>query len=161
MPWSSEFGDMNLEATRVQTSWLWLSEFEMHLGAMIERVWRCTWRPWLSGVAGVLGGGQSGGGSSGGRRERSWEIIHWWTHNCGNVENWVQHGLQRDERLVGSRRQLIMGWCSMRCMQYSVYALLGVCCTRCMMTSLYAVPVVCCTSSMRYSVLTLDHCMER
>jgi len=35
--------------------------------------------------------------------------MHWLTHNCGNVENSVQHGLPRDERLAGSRRQSILG----------------------------------------------------
>jgi len=41
------------------------------LEAIIERVWRCTWRPSSSEIGGVLGGGQSGGGSLGGRRNGS------------------------------------------------------------------------------------------
>jgi len=34
---------------------------------------------------------------------------------------------------------------NVRCMLYSVYAVLGVCCTRCMLYSVYAVLGVCCT----------------
>jgi len=29
---------------------------EMHFEAMIERVWRCNWRPRLSGLRDALGG---------------------------------------------------------------------------------------------------------
>jgi len=68
-------------------------------------------------------GGQSGGGSLGGRQDRSWDSIHWFTHNCGNVQNWVQYGLPRDKGLDGSGRQSIMGWCSTQCMLYSVITL--------------------------------------
>jgi hypothetical protein len=39
----------------------------------------------------------------------------------------------------------VRGVCSTRSMQFAVYAVLSVCCTRCML----------------YSVLTLDHGMER
>ena len=101
------------------------ARLEIHLEDVIKRVWRCTWRPWSSEI-GVLGGSQSGGGSSGGRCDGSWDFIHWLTRNCAIVENWVQHGRPRDERLAGSRRQSILGWCSPRCMQYSVYAVLCV-----------------------------------
>jgi len=80
-----------------------------------------TWRLWSSEIGGVLGGNQSGW-----RRDGSWDSIDWLSCNCGNVENWVQHGLPRDERLAGSGRQLIWEWCSTRCMQYLVYAVLGV-----------------------------------
>jgi len=158
---SSEFGDalgdrervnseMHLEAV-IERVWRYALggrnrvNLEMHSEAVIERVWRCTCRLWSSEIGGVLEGGQSGGGSSGGRRDGSWDSIHWLTRNCGNVENWVQHDLPRDERLAGSGRQSILGWCSTRCMQYSVYAVLGVCCTRCML----------------YSVSTHDYGMER
>ena len=48
-------------------------------------------------------------------------------------------------RLAGSVRQSILGGCSMRCMQYSVYAVCSVCSTQCML----------------YSVFTLDHMVER
>jgi len=102
-----------------------LASLEIHLEAVIKRVWRCTRRPWSSEIGGVLGGGQSGGGRSGGRRDGSWDSIHWSTHNCGNVESGLQHGLPQDERLAGSGRQSILGVCSMGCMQYSVYAVLG------------------------------------
>jgi len=108
---------------------------EMHLAAVIERVWRCTWRPWSTRMGGVLGGGQAGGGSLGRRRDGSWDSIQWLTRDCCNVENWVQNGLPREERLAGSGRQSIWGWCSMLCMLYSVYAVLGVCCTWCMLYS--------------------------
>jgi len=136
-PWSSEFGDALGGCDR--------ASLEMHLEAVIERVWRCTWRPWSSDIGGVLGGSQSGGGSLGGRHDGSWDSIHWLTRNCGNVENWVQHGVPRDERLPTSGRKLMMEWCSTRCMLYSVFAVLGVSCTRCLL----------------YSVLTLDDGMER
>jgi len=111
-----------------------------NLEAAIEQVWRCTWRPWSRQIGGVLGGGQSASSSSGGRQVVSWDYIHWLTRNCGNVENWVQHGLPKDERLAGSGRQLMFGWCSTQCIEYLVYA-----CTRCML----------------YSVLALDQCMQR
>ena len=134
--WSTEFGDAvggrdgaNLEAvlsayrdTLGGYDWACL---EMHLQAMIERDWR--------------GGIQSGGGSSEARRYGSGDSIHWLTCNCANPANWAQHGLPTDEGLAGSARQSIFGWCSMRCMQYSVYAVLGECCTRCMVYSVYAV----------------------
>ena len=107
------------------------ASLEIQLEAVIERVWRCTWRPWSSEIGGVLGGGQSGHGSLVGRRNRSRNSIHWLPCILGNVENWVWHGLPRDERLAGGRRQSILGWCSTQCMQYSVYAELSVCCTRC------------------------------
>jgi len=154
--WSSECGDelggCNRASLQICTWRPWLCELwgcnrarmEIHLEAVIDGVWRCTWRPWLSEIGGELGGGQSGGDSSGGRCDGSWDCIHWLTCNCGNVENWVKHGLPRDERLAGSGRQLILGWCSMWCMQYSVYAVLSVCWTRCLL----------------YLVLTLDHGME-
>jgi hypothetical protein len=51
--------------------------------------------------------------------------------------------------------------CCIRCMWYSVYAVLGVRCTRCMLYSVYAVLGVCCIQFMLYSVLTDDHCKER
>jgi len=117
-PWSSEFGDALGDRDR--------ASLETYLEAVIERDWRCTWRPWWSEIGGVLGGSQSGGGSSGGRRNGSWDFIHWLTRTCGNVENWVQHGLPRDERLAASGKQLMLGWCSTRCILYSVYAVLGV-----------------------------------
>jgi len=104
---------------------------EMHLEAVIERVWGCTLTPWSTEIGGLLARGRSGGGRSGGRCNGSWDSIHWLTCNRGNVGNWVLHGLLRDERLAGSGRQSILGWCSTRCMLYSVYAVLGVCCTRC------------------------------
>jgi len=94
---------------------------------------------WLCKNGGVLRGGQSGAGRSGGRCTGSWDSIYWLTCNCGNVEGWVQHGLLRDERLAANRRQSIMGWRSMRCMLYSVYAVLSVCCTQCMLYSVYAI----------------------
>jgi len=57
-----------------------------------------------------------------------------------NVENSVQHGLPRNERLAWEREIVDLGM-----MQYAVYVVLSVCCTRCML----------------YSVLTLDHRKER
>jgi len=123
-PWLCALGGRNL------------SSLEIHLEAVIKRVWRYTWRPWSSEIGEILGAGQSGGGSSGGRHNDSWDTIHWSARNCGNVENWVQHGLLRDERLDGCRRQSILGWCRTQCMQYSVYAVLVVCFTRCELLSM-------------------------
>jgi len=59
----------------------------MHLEVVIERVWRCTWRPRSIKIGGVLGGGQSAGGRSGGRCDGSCDSIHWLTRNRGNVES--------------------------------------------------------------------------
>jgi len=58
--------------------------------------------------------------------DASWDSIHWLSRNCGNVENWVQQGPLRAERPAGIGRQSMLWWCSTRCMQYSVYAVLGV-----------------------------------
>jgi len=85
---------------------------EMHWEAVTERVWRCTCRPWSSEIGGVLGGGRFGG-----RRDGSWYSIHWLTWNCGNVDSWVHP--PRDEKLAGSGRLSILGWCSTWCMLYS------------------------------------------
>jgi len=82
----------------------------------------------------------------------SLDSIHWSTRNCGNVENSVQHGTLGAERLAGSRRQSILGWCGMQWMHYSVYTRLGVCSTRCMLNSVYSVLGVCYTRCMLYSV---------
>jgi len=134
-PWLSEHRgsnrarlEMHLDAV---TEWVWRYAHGGHesanLEAVIERVCYCPWRPRSSTIGGVLGGGHSGSGKSEGRRHWSWDSIHRLPHNCGNVENWVQHSLPRDERLAGSRRQLILGWCSTRCMHYSGYAELQVC----------------------------------
>jgi len=120
--WSSGFGDTLVGCDRVSV--------EMHLEVVIKRVWRCTWRPWSSEIGGVLGDGQSESGSAGGRRDLSGNCIHHLTSNWGNVEHWVQHGLPWNERLTARGWQSMVGWCSTRCMQYSVYAALGVnCCS--------------------------------
>jgi len=116
-PWSYELGGWNC------------ADVEIHLEAAIERGWRWNWRPWSSVIGGVPGGSQSRGGSSGGRRERCWDAIDWLTHNCGNVENWVQHGLPKDWLGAGDSRSwddAVRGVCSTQCMLYSVYAVLGV-----------------------------------
>jgi len=34
------------------------ASLRIHLEAMIERVWRCTWRPLSSEIGRVLGGGR-------------------------------------------------------------------------------------------------------
>jgi len=138
---------VNLEAI-IEWVWRysWSSEFGhalggrdqgslgMHLEAVIKRVWRCTWRPWSTEIGAVLGGDQSGGGSSGGRHNGSWHTIHWLTRTGGNVENRVNMVCREmgDWLGVGDRRC----WYDAIC---------GVCSTRCML----------------YSVLTLDHSMER
>jgi len=89
------------------------SSLEMHWEAVTERVWRCTCRLWSSEIGGLLGGGRFGG-----RHDGSWYSIHWLTCNCGNVESWVHP--PRDEKLAGSRRLSILGWCCTWCMLYSV-----------------------------------------
>jgi len=102
---------------------------EMHLEAVIEPVGRCTWSPCWIKIGGVLGGGrsggnwsggnwsgggqlggsqsggsESGGGRSGGMCDGCWDSIDLLTHNCGNVENWVQQDLQRDWLGAGDSR---------------------------------------------------------
>jgi len=75
-------------------------------------------------------GGLAGGGRSVGRYAGGWSYIQGSTRNREND---------------GTTDNL-------RCMLYSVYAVLGVCCTRCMLYSVYAVLGVCCTRCMLYSV---------
>jgi len=152
--------EMHLEAL-IERVWRciwrpWPSNSEIHLETVIERVWRCTcrprsmwtqrctWRPWSREFGDALGGHDRStleeylevvdleavdreGGFDG-----RWDSIHWLTRNCGNVENWVQTGWERETVNHGI-------------MQYAVYAILSACCTRCML----------------YSVLTLDHGMQR
>ena len=96
---------------------LWLNNIRRVLGGS----WSAS--DWSKG--GQCGGSQSGGSESGGDRtggrcDGSWESIHWLTHNCGVVENWVQQGLPRGERLAGSGRQAILERYSKKCMQYAV-----------------------------------------
>jgi len=122
---------------------------------MIERVWRCTWRPWSSEIGGVPGGGQSGGGSLRERIDMSSDSIHRSTCNCGNVENWVQDFLPRDWLGAGDSPcwdDVLRGECSTQWILSSVYAVLIVCCIRCMLYSVYAVLSVCCTRCMLYLV---------
>jgi hypothetical protein len=107
--------------------------WEMHLEAIMKGVWRCTWRPWLVEIAEVLWDSRFGGGWLGGKCNRSWEFIDWLTCNCGNVESWVQWDPLRDYRLLGSARELILGWCSIWRKVNSVYAVLGVCYTLCLL----------------------------
>jgi len=124
--WDRVNSEMHLEAV---IEWVWWCTWrpcscklggrnracsEIHLQAVIERVWRCTCRLWSSEIGGVIGGGRFGG-----RRDGSWDSIHWLTCTCGNVESWVQHPL-RDEKLAGSGRLSILGWCCAWCMLYPV-----------------------------------------
>jgi len=95
--------DINLEAEIDMNS-------ERCSEAVTVRVWRCTCRLRSSEIGGVLGATRFGG-----RCNRSWDSIHWFTCNCGNVESWVQHP-ERDEKLAGSGRLLIMGCCCTWCM---------------------------------------------
>jgi len=149
-PWSCELRGGDRASSKTSILWvgrctwrLWLCELggcnrarlEIHLEAVIQRVRRCTCRPWGSEIGVVLGGCQSGGGSYGRRRDRICDCSHWLTRNRGNVENWVLRGLPKDERLAGSGRQSIWGWCSTRCILYAVYAGVAVCSTRCRLYS--------------------------
>ena len=104
--WSSEFEGANGDRDWVNS--------EMHSEAVTEQVWRCTCRLWSSEIGGVLWGGRFGG-----RHDGSWDSMHWLSCNCGNVESWVQHP-PRDEKLAGSGRLPIFGWCCTWCMLYSV-----------------------------------------
>ena len=134
---SSEFGDALGDHGRV------------NLQAIIEWVWRYTWRPRSSELRRCIWkpwsiefgdaseavtervwrrtcrlwsseiGRVVGGGQFGGRPDGSWDSMYWLTCNCGNVERWVQHP-PRDEKLAGSRRLSIMAWCYTWCMPYSV-----------------------------------------
>ena len=145
--WLSEFGDalvgcdragleMHCEAA-IERAWrypLGVCNF-LNLMAMILRVWKYTCRPWSIEIGGVIGGSRFGGGSLGGRCDCSWDSIYWLTRNRGDLESWVQSGLPRDESWLaaGDSRSCddaVLGVCSTRYMQYSVYAVLGVCCIR-------------------------------
>jgi len=122
-PWSCELGGRDRASLVIHIQavieWVWRGTWRpwscwlagrkraslvIHFEAMIERVWRCSCRPWLSEIAAVRGGIDCGGGSLAARCDGHWDSIHWLTRDCGNVENWAQHGLPRDERVVGSRR---------------------------------------------------------
>jgi len=128
-PWSIECGDAlgGRDRSSMEMRWeavierVWTCTWgqdrvnsEMHSEGVTERVWRCTCRVWSSEIGGVLGGGRFGG-----RRDDSWVSIHSLTCNCGNVESWVQHP-PIDEKLAGSGRLSILGWCCISCMLYSV-----------------------------------------
>jgi len=109
---------------------------EMCLEAKILLTQRFTWRPWSIQREGLLGVGscggdwsdgyesegspsgasKSGGGRLGGLCDGSWYSIHWLSRNYGNVENCVQQGLLRTERLAWCGSQAVLGWCSMQCM---------------------------------------------
>jgi len=68
-----------------------------------------------------------------GRHARSWTYIQ------GSTCNQQNEGKSND----------------LRCMLYSVYAVLSVCCTRCMLCSVYAALGVCCTRHILYWVYAL------
>jgi len=91
---------------------------EIHLEAVSERVWRWTWGQSSSEIRGVQEGSQSWGGSSKVRRVGIWDSIQYLTCDCGNVENWIQHGLPRDE--TGWDQETV----NHRMTQYAVYAVL-------------------------------------
>jgi len=121
------------------------ARLERHMEAEIERDWRCTWRPRSSEF------GYAVAGHLRLRLEEyletvhleevdleavdweavdqewvatgSWDSIRWLTHNCGNVENWVQQGRPRDEtwETCWELETVDVGM-----MQYSVYTALGV-----------------------------------
>jgi len=99
--------EIHLEA---MTIWTWRPKsdkcggrnrgsFERHWTALIEEVWRCTWRlrsseiedalwrPWSTEIGWVPEANQLGGSSSGGRCEGSWHSIYSITCNCWNAEN--------------------------------------------------------------------------
>jgi len=113
-PWSCEPVGRNQASLEIclEAEIVWTQN--MHLEAVIDRVWRCTSRLWSSEIQEVLGGGRFGW-----RRDGSWDCIHWFTCNCENVESWVQH-LWRDVELAGSGRLSILRWWCMWCMLYSV-----------------------------------------
>ena len=147
-PWSSEFQDAlcgrdrgsvgmqlhtEIKCTEGYTPRQWSSQFgdgigdrdwvnsEMCREAVIERVWRCSCRLWSSEIGGLHGGSRFGG-----RRDGSWDSIHSLTCNCGNVESWEQQHPPRDEKLAGSGRLSLLGWCCTLGMLYRVCAVLCV-----------------------------------
>jgi len=67
-PWSSELGDALGGRDRVNS--------EMHLEAMIERVWWCTWRPRWSHLRDELGGHDRAS------LEMHLEAVIEWTERC-------------------------------------------------------------------------------
>jgi len=115
--WSCKLGGWNCTHPRI------------HFAGVSDQVGGGNWRPSSSRIAAAHGWCPSGHGSSGGRSIWSWIFIYLLTCNCGNVENWVQRWSM--ERLAGSGRQSISGWCSLQCTQYLVYTEVGVHYTRC------------------------------
>jgi len=93
---------------------------EMHSKALIETIWRCSC--WLR--SSEIGGEPAGGWSSGRRLwwrcEGSWCSLYWIACNCGNVKSWLQQHPPSDEKLIGSKRLSILGWCCPWYMLYSV-----------------------------------------
>jgi hypothetical protein len=127
--------------------------FEMLWDAVIQGVWRCTWRPWSSKSGGALGGSQSDDGQYRGgsfvlRWNGRWQWRHWISRNREKIGNQVHHSLPRDKTLAGSQSQAILGWYSMQCMQHSVYAVLSIFCTQCMLVIVYTVLDQCSTQCM-------------
>jgi len=133
----------------------------MHSQAIIERGWRCTWRPWSSGIRGELWGSWwevrrvysidqvvilypwecdkvtlplSSHGELAGCC-RSCRETHWKLklHSGVNSQSWEwRKGKQ-------SWVDAVLSLCCTWCMLYLVYAVLGVCCTLCILYSVYAV----------------------
>jgi len=94
-----------------------------YLEAVMKEVWGCTWRPRSIRIGGGLWCHPSTGNRLGGRCEGSLDSVHWSTHNCGNIENWVQQGPLRAERWeTGWERETVDLWM----MQYIMYAILSV-----------------------------------
>jgi len=112
--WSSEYWDALQGRDRTSLEMNLDGRNGSNLEAIIERVWSYASRLWLSELGHALGGcawtrlheylvvvdGRSTGW---------WVSIYWWPRNGGIVENWVQLGLRRDERLAGSGRKLVLG----------------------------------------------------
>ena len=87
---------------------------ELDLEVEIEWNEGCTLRLWSSEFEGVLAGSRFEG-----RRHSRWVSIHGLTYNFRNAASSVQHP-PRDEKLAGSCRLSILGWCYTGCILYSV-----------------------------------------
>jgi hypothetical protein len=81
----------------------------IQLEAVIEQVWRITWRPPLSKMGREPRGSQSGGGCLTRRPDVSWDSIDFLAGICVNLESWVQYGLPTDEGQAGTGSQSILG----------------------------------------------------
>jgi len=107
-PWSSEFGD-----ALGGRGWV---NSEMHFEAVIEWVWRCNWRPESSELRDALWGCDQASLEMHlhAMIERDWRST-WrqsiWREERRQVRLYSLVNLSLDQKLAGSERLSILGWC--------------------------------------------------